>query len=572
MFFFRLPILFLIFLLAASAGTAAADAESAYRKAKEGYQQLLKSSKQQLYRSNWEKVIDGFMRVRDTYPRHPKAAAALYMAGKSCQGLYKISRVKKDAGRAFELYSLLAEDYPETSLADDALSLAAGIQEEVFGDFSQAYACYRKVCEQHPSGDMVSAARKKMIELARYAPSRPPSQAADLKASASDSTVMGIRYWSKSDYTRIVIDLGGRADFTSNVLAPDSRGSVPPRIYVDVPGVTLGPEMVETIEVGDGLLQKIRTGRPDDKTVRVVLDLVSFQDYKVFPLEDPYRIVIDVAGAGAPELTSNPAELRSLPPGAKDGIAGILDQVPGDSPLKVRIPPGRAGKGLRRIVVDAGHGGKDPGAIGPKGVMEKDVTLAMAKALARSLEKELGCEVILTRDSDVYLDLPERTGIANRVGADLFISIHANANRSRDAYGVETFYLNFSKNDKAADVVARENGTTLKEVGDLELILFDLMANSKINESSRLAAEIQKSLVEDLSRHYSHIKDMGVRQGPFYVLLGATMPSVLVETAFISNNREEARLADRKFQQKTVEAITRGVRSYAVAHNLIATK
>jgi N-acetylmuramoyl-L-alanine amidase len=204
--------------------------------------------------------------------------------------------------------------------------------------------------------------------------------------------------------------------------------------------------------------------------------------------------------------------------------------------------------------------------------MEKDVTLAMAKALARSLEKELGCEVILTRDSDVYLDLPERTGIANRVGADLFISIHANANRSRDAYGVETFYLNFSKNDKAADVVARENGTTLKEVGDLELILFDLMANSKINESSRLAAEIQKSLVEDLSRHYSHIKDMGVRQGPFYVLLGATMPSVLVETAFISNQREEARLADRKFQKKTVEAITRGVRSYAVAHKLIATK
>ena len=572
MSFFRLPILLLIFLLVASAGTAAADAESAYRKAKESYQQLLKSSKQQLYRSNWDKVIDGFLHIRDTYPRHPRASAALYMAGKSCQGLYKVSRVKKDAGRAFELYAQLAKDYPETSLADDALSLAAGIQEEIFGDLPKAYAGYRQVCEQYPSGDMVSAARKKLVELARYAPLRPPSPAADLKVSASDSVVSEIRYWSRPGYSRVVLDLGGRAEFTSNYLPPDSRANVPPRIYVDVHGAALGPDTAETIEVEDGLLQKIRTGRHDDKTVRVVLDLVSYQDYKVFLIEDPYRIVIDVAGSGAPELSSNPAELRSLPPGAEDGIAGILDRVPGDSPLKVRIPPGKTGKGLRRIVVDAGHGGRDPGAIGPNGVMEKDVTLAMAKALARSLEKELGCEVILTRDKDVYLDLAERTGIANRVGADLFISIHANANRNRDAYGVETFYLNFSKNDKAADVVARENGTTLKEVGDLELILFDLMANSKINESSRLAAEIQKSLVEDLSRHYSHIKDMGVRQGPFYVLLGATMPSVLVETAFISNKREEARLTNRKFQNRTVDAITRGVRSYAVAHKLIATK
>jgi N-acetylmuramoyl-L-alanine amidase len=569
--FIRLTILLLL-LFPAPAVAAGGAAEDAYGKAKDSYRQLLKSPKKQLYRDNWERVIDGFLRVRESHPRHPRAAAALYMAGKSCQGLYEVSRVKKDAERAIELYSLLEENYPETSLADDALSLAAGIQESVFGDFPAAYACYRKICDRYPAGDMVSAAREKLVELARHAPPRPSAPAVNGNASAGDSDLKEIRYWSKPDYTRVVIGLGDRAGFTSNFLPPDARGGVPPRIYVDVQGVAPAAGLSETIEVGDGLLQQIRTGRPDARTVRVVLDLVSFQDYKVFFLEDPYRIVIDVAGSGDPELSANPPELRSLKPGAKDGIAGILDKVPGESPLKVRIPPGRTEKGLRRIVVDAGHGGKDPGAIGPNGVMEKDVTLAMAKALARSLEKDLGCEVILTRDSDVYLDLPERTGIANKVGADLFISIHANANNSREAYGVETFYLNFSKNEKAADVVARENGTTLKEVGDLELILFDLMANSKINESSRLAAEIQKSLVEGLSRHYSHIKDMGVRQGPFYVLLGATMPSVLVETAFISNKREEARLTDRKFQQKTVDAITRGVRSYAAAHKLIATK
>ncbi|PLX85152.1 MAG: hypothetical protein C0617_05565 [Desulfuromonas sp.] len=200
------------------------------------------------------------------------------------------------------------------------------------------------------------------------------------------------------------------------------------------------------------------------------------------------------------------------------------------------------------------------------------MTLALAKELAKRLEKEFGCEVILTRDRDVFLPLEERTAIANKVDADLLISVHANANRNRKAYGVETFYLNFSKNDKAAAVAARENGTSLKQVGDLELILFDLMANAKINESSRLASEIQRALVNDLGKEYKEIRDLGVKQGPFYVLLGATMPSVLVEAAFISNKREEKRLTDRRFQQKTGSAIVRGIRNYATALKLIAAK
>jgi N-acetylmuramoyl-L-alanine amidase len=158
------------------------------------------------------------------------------------------------------------------------------------------------------------------------------------------------------------------------------------------------------------------------------------------------------------------------------------------------------------------------------------------------------------------------------VGADLFISIHANASTNRSAYGTETYYLNFAKNDKAAAVVARENGTSLKQVGDLELILFDLMANSKINESSRLATEIQKSLVDRLGRHYSDIRDLGVKQGPFYVLLGATMPSVLVEAAFISHKREEALLIDQQYHERTAAAITQGVRNYATALHMIAAQ
>lgn len=382
----------------------------------------------------------------------------------------------------------------------------------------------------------------------------------------------GVRFWTNPGYTRVVMDLTKEVDFSANYLPAEPKNRVPPRIYVDLKKTTLAQKLSDPTPVDDGLLRRIRTGVSGDGTVRVVFDLVSFKDYKVFPLEDPFRLVVDVAGDGEPALTADKPEVRSLPPGPKDGIAGILDKATSDIPLPVHIPKATVGRGLRRIVVDAGHGGKDPGAIGPDGIREKDVTLAIARALAKKLEKELGCQVILTRNSDVYLDLAERTAIANKVGADLFISIHANASLSRRAYGIETYYLNFSKNEQATAVVARENGTSLKQVGDLERILFDLMANSKINESSRLAAEIQKSLVGHLSHRYSHIKDLGVRQGPFYVLLGATMPSVLVETAFISNPREESRLTDPQYYRNAVAGIARGVRNYASAVKLIATK
>jgi N-acetylmuramoyl-L-alanine amidase len=282
--------------------------------------------------------------------------------------------------------------------------------------------------------------------------------------------------------------------------------------------------------------------------------------------------VIDVYGEEqTTKTTPLQVEKSNARPSDKDSIADLLAPAPKEKPLKVHIPESRIGGKLRRIVVDAGHGGRDPGAVGARGTKEKDVVLAMAKILAKKLEKDLGCEVIMTRTGNTFLQLEERTAIANKVKADLFISIHANASTNRRARGTETYYLDFSKNAKAVEVVARENKTSLKQVGDLEMILLDLLANSKINESSRLAAEIQKSLVGQLKKHYK-VKNLGVKQGPFYVLLGATMPSVLVETAFLSNREEEKLLKNRKYQERTADAIVSAVRNYATALNLLAVK
>ncbi|HEY3309358.1 MAG TPA: N-acetylmuramoyl-L-alanine amidase, partial [Desulfuromonadaceae bacterium] len=217
---------------------------------------------------------------------------------------------------------------------------------------------------------------------------------------------------------------------------------------------------------------------------------------------------------------------------------------------------------IRRIVVDPGHGGHDPGAVGPSGIMEKDVVLAIGLKLRELLKEELGLDVVMTRSTDVFIPLEERTAIANKVNADLFVSVHANAALNRSASGIETYYLNLAKTEKAAQLAAKENGTSLEKVSVLQAILFDLMANYKLNDSAHLAEEVQRALHKKAHHRHADIKNLGVKQGPFYVLVGATMPSILVETAFLSNVQEEARLKDNAYQQMTAEGILEGIRGY----------
>jgi N-acetylmuramoyl-L-alanine amidase len=203
--------------------------------------------------------------------------------------------------------------------------------------------------------------------------------------------------------------------------------------------------------------------------------------------------------------------------------------------------------------------------VGANGTQEKEVVLSLGLRLAERLRRELGVEVVMTRSTDVFIPLEERTAIANKLNADLFISVHANASLNRSAMGLETYYLNLAKTEKAAQLAARENGTTLEKVSLLQAILFDLMANYKINDSAHLADEVQKATHRTLSDAYAGVKNLGVKQGPFYVLVGATMPSILVESAFISNALEEEHLQDPQFLDTVAEGILKGVKAYAAS-------
>ena len=355
--------------------------------------------------------------------------------------------------------------------------------------------------------------------------------------------VTDIRYWSNPAYTRVVINLSSDAVFKHRLLKEDPGLKKPRRLYVDISRAAISPSLKQPIPINDGLLRMARAGQYTRDTVRVVLDIESIEDYKIFAMAEPFRIVIDVMGKRG--VRSQESEVRRQPTPDKPTLAQQL------------------GLKIKRIVIDAGHGGKDPGAIGKGGLQEKDVVLKIAKGLKETLVSELGAEVIMIREDDRFIPLEERTAIANTKEADIFISVHANASFNRRASGVETYYLNLTNDEAAIRVAARENAVSTKKMSDLQYILNDLMKTAKTNESSRLAAKVQGSLVSSLKAKYSDVKGNGVKGAPFYVLVGTHMPSILVEVSFISNPKEEARLADKEYIKEVVNGITIGIKGYA---------
>ncbi len=541
------------------AGTVAAES---YNSIRNDYHQLLKSAEKQRQRLNWEKIIRRFDLYLEQAPKAADADRALFMKARTWDGLSLVSGGKEDAREAVQQYLEMVDRFPESSLADDALYAAGQISEQRLQDKGSAYRYYAWLVEQMPQGDMLTKAKERLRELPPPPPQvAPPVKPTAYEARADSPRLENVRFWSGPEYTRVVFDLSAPVSAEPHLLKGDN-----PRIYFDLLYTDLASELQQNLPILNGLVKQVRTSRFDEKRTRVVLDLNREAEFKFVSLENPFRFVVDIYGSATPPAAT--AEIKSAD---DDSIAGILKQVPEQQPV-LHVPQQRKEQGIKLIVVDAGHGGRDPGAVGPNKVLEKDVTLAMADMLARQLRQRLGVKVLLTRSDDRYLALRERTDYANRVGADLFISLHANASPNGSAYGLETYFLNLSKNNQAAEVAARENGTSLQDVSNLEAILFDLMANAKINESSRLAAEVQQALVAGLRPHYSRIKDLGVRQGPFHVLLGATMPSVLVEAAFISNSREEQRLANQSYQQKVADAIVKGVKNYAATIDQVAKR
>lgn len=355
-------------------------------------------------------------------------------------------------------------------------------------------------------------------------------------------SVKGLRARSYSTHTRVVVDIDGATEYKQDrLLNPD-------RLFFDLKNCSVPRQVVSTLAIDDGILKKVRAAQFDRNTVRIVLDVEKLESSSVFMLENPNRLVIDVY-----------RQKGSLPTSGGDRKTA--------EPEPTRI---------RRIVIDPGHGGDDPGAVGASGLKEKDIVLAVGKRLGSLLKEQSDVEVIYTRDKDVFIPLNERTEIANANKADLFISVHANASPRRATRGIETYFLNWTNDKEALRVAARENKVSFKKMemmqGDLQMILDDLARKNKNEESMKLASSVQSAMVTNLRDNYKGIEDLGVKYALFYVLVGAEMPAVLVEISFISNREEEKRLAQDTYKNRIAESIAAGISSYMTQTTVVAQK
>jgi N-acetylmuramoyl-L-alanine amidase len=519
---------------------------------------LYGSREKMKYRHNWSNCIGLYETVSKRYPGRDEGAWALYWSGRMFTKLYMYSGMDKDLDRAVELYRTLAAGYEGHRLADDAQYRIGDIFYTYKKNPTQAYVEFLKVDIKFPSGDMRPKARSMMDKLTLILSKQDGGTKKveeGLPSAPGLTKVKDIRHWSTPNYTRVVIDLERAVEYETHLLKADPDHSKPRRLYMDLKGAYVTSNIESTIPIRGGLLQRARAGQNKKDSVRVVLDIDSIGGHKVFHLHDPFRIVVDVQGIEKKEDAGKTVAAKKERPVRK----GIRRE---ERPDKTVSLARQLGLGVQRIVIDPGHGGRDPGCFLKGGIKEKDIVLQLAKDLAKKIESRLGCEAVLTRTGNVFLSLERRTAIANVSKADLFISLHINAHKQASVYGLETYFLNMATDAGAVMVAARENATSEKNISDLQTILNDLMLNTKISESSKLAHEVQQGMVSSIKKRYNRVKSLGVKQAPFYVLIGAEMPAVLVETGFITNPREKKRLLSKKYLEALSDGIVSGIAKY----------
>jgi len=376
-----------------------------------------------------------------------------------------------------------------------------------------------------------------------------------------EATILAVRHFATAGYARVVLVLDRETfDFQSGSLTS------PPRLFIDIPGARLGAKApVPRLQEGESLVREIRVGRPEKGSLRLVLDLAdSGVRHRVFTLPEPHRIVIDMRKTT--EAKAGPsASAGAADPKSEEGRQGRLERPPDTAEKRRRAMSlsERFRAGLGRIVLDPGHGGKDPGARGLYGLQEKDVALDISLRAAGALRKRLpGTRVVLTRSDDRYVPLEDRTSLANDQDADIFVSIHVNSAPHRHTSGIETYLLSEASSGRALEIAARESEVTVAQMSDLQKILYDLMLRSKVNESQDLAQDVQKGMISHVRHRFPGLNDLGVKRGPFYVLVGAKMPSILIEAAFISNPTEARRIRTANYRQALAEGIAEGIAAF----------
>jgi N-acetylmuramoyl-L-alanine amidase len=548
------------------------EVDGLYEKAAGKYHELYKSTPFREKADNWLQTIKQFQLIYKNYPRHPQSAKSLFNIGNLYRSLYQLNKKEVYLDRSNIHFRKLVTEYPRSTLADDAQFNIGDNYENLKKDPDLAQLEYQKVLDLFPNSNAAEKAQEKLksfhsaqdfgLEPDLEKTKTPEDLTTPRYGGLSEAEsikhqpilVSKIDYWSTTDWSRMVINVKGELRYKYQLLKEDKKHRQK-RLYIDLYNSYIPSKFKKKIAANDGLISQARIAQFDKETVRIVLDMESIKRIKVFHFDLPnqHKIVVDVLGDSSLMAANGKDPQQTIsydkpkPESNEDGRVSLLKAL---------------GLKVKTIIVDPGHGGKDPGA-SAFDLKEKDIVLDIAKNLRGLIRKNHpNIKVLLTRETDCFIELEARTAFANQHKGDLFLSIHVNASIRPKLAGAETYFLNLTTDDEALSLAAKENQTSLKSISDLQTILNDLMINSKINESRDLAETVQASMIHITGNSNHGLRNLGVKQAPFTVLIGAQMPSILIEAGFLTNKTENQFLKTSDYKKTLASGIYRGIKDY----------
>ncbi|HVB99667.1 MAG TPA: N-acetylmuramoyl-L-alanine amidase [Candidatus Dormibacteraeota bacterium] len=547
---------------------------------------------------DYRKVIQAYRTAENLSPTPLLAAPSLVAIGRLYNEMGHLFDTRYFQ-KALDTDRYLLRLYPHSLEAPETLYSIAEIEKGPLEDPVLARKELQSIVELYPSSDQADRARLELTQprhtrgaSSEHAVSNrednpvasPPPETGPVAGGEEGRRPALVRTVATEQIrgaTRIVVYLNGPVKFRS------ARIARPDRVYFDLSRAYLVHPHGMRLSPRSAAVSSVEVAQNQPHVVRVVLDIRRGDGYSASLLHHPYRLAIDVGrrvhrnGESAQIVAEGRATANGPVADANDTPGATREELPAKGNLTPARPTHSGmtsltralGLKIDRIVIDPGHGGFDTGAIGPNGLEEKTVALAIARRLGRLIRQHLpGTQVIYTRDSDRFVPLEERTKLANEKKADLFISIHANSSPDPAARGVAVYYLNFTTSPDAIAVAARENALAQEPVHRLQSLLKEISLNDKIEESRDLAVDVDHSLVDELRLGHVDVDNRGVKKAPFVVLIGAHMPSILVEVSFLSNPIDDRLLGKASYQQRIAQGLFDGVHRYLSSLNSLSFK
>lgn len=550
--------LWVVLFVSFGSGEASEGAGVLFQKALQTYQSLALAKNQPLPEKKTLQLIEEFEHIQAKFPAHGQAPLCLFQVGKLYRRLFQATQQQSYLLQSLQAFRRLIQTYPQSTLVDDSQFFIGKIFEEDKQEPALALLEYNQVVQYQQDQEPLARQRIKQLQKSSglFPALSEPAQASSLSAqkyqggiaisrsrTLAKAKILSIRYWATEHWLKLVINTSRPIPFLYGILLPAKSSADAQVLHIDFLDSQPDTELVANLKEKDRFVDELVLKVLNPRITRLTFATHQRVSWKVLDYESANQntIIIEVF----PQNSQSPSPWLARPTFSKPAEELSLKKRP-----------------IRHIVIDPGHGGIDPGGVG-FGLHEKDIVLTLGQELKKIIESRSSLKAFLTRNSDRFVSLEERSTLAKQYQGDLFISLHVNAHPVKAAHGIESYYLNVTDSRTTRQLAIRENQMSEEGLENFSNILKDLLHSKDFSQSENLTRTIHRHLLKNVGQQVAQPpRDLGVKEAPFLILLRAGMPATLLEIAFITNPKENLRLQDSQYQKAVAEGIFQGLQDY----------